>query len=281
MRNKTTLLAILVAFAVLIVGASVLYDRLSREQEAPDMLVTLPTRPTNPTQPTDPPTQPTQPGEPTVPTEPPTEPIHPSEPTVPAEPPTEPTQPSEPAVPTNPTDPVEPPTEPTEPPTEPTEPPTQPTEPPTEPPTQPTEPPKPTGSAPDFVVYDADGNQVRLSDFFGKPIVLNFWASWCGPCQMEMPHFQEVYEQLGDEVVFLMVNVTGGGNDSKADALRFIQSGGYTFPVFFDLHLNAAIAYGISAFPTTYLINANGDAVAYVPGAMNAQQLENVIDMIR
>ena len=269
MRNKTTLLAILVAFAVLIVGASVLYDRLSREQEAPDMLVTLPTRPTNPTQLTDPPTQP---GEPTVPTEPPTEP----------------TQPSEPAAPTDPTDPVEPPTVPTEPPTEPTEPPTEPTEPPTEPtelptesPTQPTAPSKPTGSAPDFVVYDANGTPVRLSDFFGKPIVLNFWASWCGPCQMEMPHFQEMYEKLGDEVVFLMVNVTGGGIDSKADALRFIQSGGYTFPVFFDLHLDAAIAYGISAFPTTYLINANGDAVAYVPGAMNAQQLENVIDMIR
>ena len=60
-----------------------------------------------------------------------------------------------------------------------------------------------------------------------------------------------------------------------------LTDGGYTFPVFFDLNLDAAIAYGISAFPTTYLINANGDAVAYVPGAMNAQQLEHVIDMIR
>ena len=276
MRNKTTLLAILVAFAVLIVGASVLYDRLSREQEAPDMLVTLPTRPTNPTQPTDPPTQP---GEPTVPTEPPTEPTQPSEPaaptnpTDPVEPPTEPTEPS--------TEPTEPPTEPTEPPTEPTEPPTQPTEPPTEPPTQPTAPSKPTGSAPDFVVYDANGNPVRLSDFFGKPIVLNFWASWCGPCQMEMPHFQEVYEQLGDEVVFLMVNVTGGGNDSQAAAMSFIQKHGYTFPVFYDLTLEATIAYNISGFPTTYFIDANGDPVLYAPGAISEATLRDAIDRIR
>lgn len=64
--------------------------------------------------------------------------------------------------------------------------------------------------APDFTVYDADGNQVKLHDFIGKPIVLNFWASWCGPCQMEMPDFHEKYLELGDEINFLMVNMTTG-----------------------------------------------------------------------
>ena len=61
-------------------------------------------------------------------------------------------------------------------------------------------------TAPDFTVYDASGNPVKLSDYFGKPIVLNFWASWCGPCQMEMPDFQEKYEALDGQVQFLMIN---------------------------------------------------------------------------
>ena len=275
MNNTGRLIVIALIFALLIGGASVLYTQLSKE-EAPDQLVILPTRPTQPTkpttQPTEPATQPTEP--PTQPTEPPTEPTEP--PTQPTEPPTQPAEP--------PTEPTEPPTQPTEPPTQPTEPPTQPTEPPTqptEPPTQPTEPPRPTGSAPDFVVYDANGNQVRLSDFFGKPIVLNFWASWCGPCRSEMPHFQEMYEKWGDEVVFLMVNVTGGGNDTQADAMSFIQSGGYTFPVFFDLALDGASAYGVTGFPTTYFINANGDPVTYAVGALSAATLQRGIDMIR
>ena len=62
--------------------------------------------------------------------------------------------------------------------------------------------------APDFTVYDGAGNEVRLSDYLGKPVVLNFWASWCGPCRMEMPHFQEKQLELEGEVQFLMVNVT-------------------------------------------------------------------------
>ena len=78
-----------------------------------------------------------------------------------------------------------------------------------------------------------------------------------------------------------MVNVTGGGNDSKADAMSFIQKHGYTFPVFYDLTLEAAIAYGVSAFPTTYFIDANGDPFGYVPGAMDAAYLMEIIEMIR
>ena len=251
MNNIRVLIVITLVFALLIGGASILYKQLSQE-EAPDQLVMLPLQPSTPSaQPTE---RPTQPDAPVVT---PTKPIE-----IPTEPPVESTGPS---------------VLPTEPSVQPTEPPVEPTA----PPTQPTEPPRPTGSAPDFLVYDADGNQVRLSDFFGKPIVLNFWASWCGPCRSEMPHFQEKYEKWGDEVVFLMVNVTGGGNDSKSDALRFIQNGGYTFPVYFDLTLDATMAYGVSGFPTTYFINANGDPVTYAVGALSAQTLQQAIDMIR
>ncbi|MBP3544577.1 MAG: TlpA family protein disulfide reductase, partial [Lachnospiraceae bacterium] len=69
--------------------------------------------------------------------------------------------------------------------------------------------------APDFTVIDAEGNEVKLSDMRGKPVVVNFWASWCGPCKMEMPEFEEVYKELGDEVHFMMVNLTDGWQETQ------------------------------------------------------------------
>ena len=76
--------------------------------------------------------------------------------------------------------------------------------------------------APDFEVIDKEGNPVKLSSFFGKPIVLNFWASWCGPCQSEMPDFNEKYAELGGDVHFVMVNMTDGGRETVETASAFI-----------------------------------------------------------
>ena len=136
-----------------------------------------------------------------------------------------------------------------------------------------------THLAPDFVVYDADGNAVRLSDFRGKPVVLNFWASWCGPCKREMPDFNEKYLELKDKVHFLMVNVTG--NDTKEDAQAYVKQMGFAFPILFDMESSAAIAYGIHSFPTTYFIDAEGNAVAYAVGALSKASLQEGIDLIR
>ncbi len=144
-----------------------------------------------------------------------------------------------------------------------------------------TEEPKPERTDPpaiDFTVYDMNGNAVKLSDYFGKPIVLNFWASWCAPCKMEMPDFNAKYEELEGEVVFLMINVTGV--DTVEDAKKVITDNGYTFPVFFDTDSQAKNAYGITAFPTTYFIDAEGYLIAYARGAISAETLQEGIDMI-
>lgn len=134
--------------------------------------------------------------------------------------------------------------------------------------------------APDFTVYDEEGNAVKLYDYFGKPIVLNFWASWCGPCKMEMPDFEEKYLELGNEVQFLMVNMTDGSRETVETASGFIAGQGYTFPVFYDADYSAAMAYGIYSLPTTYFIDADGHAIARATGAISAENLQKGIDMI-
>jgi thiol-disulfide isomerase/thioredoxin len=134
--------------------------------------------------------------------------------------------------------------------------------------------------APDFTVYDKNGRSVRLSDMLGKPIVLNFWASWCGPCKMEMPDFEKVWRELGDEVVFMIVNLTDGTYETMASAQSFINSMGYTFPVYFDLTEDAAYTYEIESIPTTFFISARGNLVAYAQGALDYETLLYGISMI-
>lgn len=134
--------------------------------------------------------------------------------------------------------------------------------------------------APDFTVYDAEGNAVQLYDYIGKPIVLNFWASWCSPCQREMPDFDEKYLELGDKVQFLMINMTDGSRETVDTAYEFIAEKGYSFPVFYDTDSTAAIAYGAYSIPTTYFIDADGYALARASGTIDADTLQTGIDMI-
>ena len=134
--------------------------------------------------------------------------------------------------------------------------------------------------APDFAVYDGAGKQVRLSEYVGKPIVLNFWASWCGPCQMEMPDFHEKYLELGENIHFLMVNMIGG-RETLSTAKAFIAEKGYAFPVLFDTDADAAMTYSVYSLPTTYFIDAEGYLVAQATGAISADTLQRGIDMIQ
>ena len=134
--------------------------------------------------------------------------------------------------------------------------------------------------APNFTVLDLDGNEVNLTDFFGKPIILNFWASWCGPCKMEMPDFNEAYAAYKDEIEFLMVNMTDGSRETVEKASSFIAESGYTFPVYYDTDLEAAKAYSVYSIPTTYFLDENGYIIAQGRGALDAKTLQTGIDYI-
>ena len=164
-------------------------------------------------------------------------------------------------------------TQPTNPPETPTTQPTNPSETPT---TQPTEP--PVTLEYDFTVVDGNGKSVKLSDYVGKPIVLNFWASWCGPCKSEMPEFQQVFAEMGEQVQFLMVNATV--SDTMADAKSFINQYGYTFPVVFDTRGEALYTYGVDAFPTTFFLDKTGTVAGYAVGAISKETLLKGIGMI-
>lgn len=129
----------------------------------------------------------------------------------------------------------------------------------------------------DFTVTDKNGNKVNLSDFFGKPIVVNFWATWCSPCTSEMPHFEEAYKTYGGEVTFLMINV-GDGYD---EAYEYASDKGYTFPVLHDTDYSASYAYGVSSIPMTLFINKNGELVNSRIGMLNKATLESNIEKIK
>ena len=117
-----------------------------------------------------------------------------------------------------------------------------------------------------------------LSDYFGKPIVVNFWASWCPPCKAEMPDFEEAYK-THSEVQFLMVNMTGG-RETLESAKEHVESQGYTFTVLFDTEYSAAYAYYVNPLPATYFIDAEGNLIAYATGMLDAETLEKGIAMI-
>lgn len=134
--------------------------------------------------------------------------------------------------------------------------------------------------APDFTMVDMDGNPVKLSDFRGKPVIINFWASWCPPCRSELPAFDAAYAKYGNQINFLMVNLTDGKRDTVGGVKRFVKDNGYRFPVYLDTGSNGANAYAAYSIPMTVLVDADGMRLDTRVGAMSEDVLQGYIEKL-
>lgn len=134
--------------------------------------------------------------------------------------------------------------------------------------------------ADDFVVYDENKDEVRLSDYTGKPLIVNFWASWCPPCKREMPSFQEAMDQYGEEVTFLMVNETDDGRETMDTAQTFLEDNGYHMNVLFDLEQDAGSTYNVLYLPRTLFIDENGNIVEDHVGELSKTELSDLIEKL-
>jgi len=131
----------------------------------------------------------------------------------------------------------------------------------------------------DFEMLDYEGNDVKLSDYSGKPIVLNFWATWCHYCKEEMPDFNKAFKKYSD-VQFIMVNVTDGIRETVDSAKEYVEDNNYKFDVFFDVYGQAVATYNVTAYPTTFFIDAKGNVVASSAGMLDYDELVEGIELI-
>ncbi len=145
---------------------------------------------------------------------------------------------------------------------------------------------KQTVAAPDFILIDQFGNSHTLSEYKGKTVFLNFWATWCGPCRMEMPYIQQVYEDYGsnsgDVIILGVANPKTEEHPNNSDVVQeeiesFLSENGYTYPVAMDLDGSVFATYGIQAFPTTFMIDKNGNVYGYAPGSLSEDIIRSII----
>lgn len=141
--------------------------------------------------------------------------------------------------------------------------------------------------APDFALTDQYGEVHTLADYEGKTIFLNFWATWCGPCRSEMPDIQALYEDWeensGDVIVLGVANPSSeenpyGQDGTQEEITAFLEENGYTYPVLMDTTGKLFSQYGITAFPTTFMIASDGTVFGYVPGAIDRSIMDSIVE---
>lgn len=118
--------------------------------------------------------------------------------------------------------------------------------------------------APEFNLEDQDGNFLKMSDYKGKVVIVNFWATWCPPCREEMPSMERLYREFESQgLVMLAVNVEANGKQMVA---KFLQKTPHSFPILLDSDNIAQNAYGVFRFPESYIIDRNGVVVEKIIG---------------
>lgn len=135
-----------------------------------------------------------------------------------------------------------------------------------------------SAKAPDFNLKDQYGVIHSLENYKGKVIFLNFWATWCPPCKKEMPDIENIYKEYGEnkkDVVILGVN-----SEKENEAKKFLKDKGYTFPTVIDENSEVMRKYFIQAFPTSFVIDKEGNVYGYVMGGLTKEQIKQVIEEV-
>ncbi len=132
--------------------------------------------------------------------------------------------------------------------------------------------------APDFQLENLEGQPISLSDLRGKPVLLNFWATWCPPCRAEMPYLQQLYEEWSDKGLEVLAIDIG---ESPSKVKEFLQSQGLSLPVLLDAKENVAREYNITGIPTTFFIDKDGTIQVKIIGAFPSKEaIENQLGSI-
>ena len=133
----------------------------------------------------------------------------------------------------------------------------------------------------EFTVYDKDGKKVSISDYKGKPVIINFWASWCVPCKNEIPYFKNIQKEYGEEVEVLMVNITDNVKETKERALEYVEKSDLKdMNVLFDLDEDASKKYKLVGLPSTLFLTENGKVMNEHLGLMDEEELKKNVNKL-
>lgn len=135
--------------------------------------------------------------------------------------------------------------------------------------------------APDFQLLDLNGKAMSLSNNYGKPTLINFWATWCGPCQNELPYFQQAYQSHHNQINFMMINATMTEPNPKA-VQQYVKKKGYSFPVYLDTDETSISfdRYHIPGIPVTIAVDRQGRVVRKMIGEVSKQQIDQIVQQL-
>ncbi|MFC3927958.1 TlpA family protein disulfide reductase [Streptococcus caprae] len=133
---------------------------------------------------------------------------------------------------------------------------------------------------PEFTVTDSKGQEVSSQEFYDKPMIIVDWASWCAHCQKHLPVIQKVYEEYGDKINFVMINLTDEADEPQSQAESYIKEQKFTFPYFFDQSQTAADSLMVEYIPTTYFVDKNHIVKQVSVSELEEKELKELLDSL-